>query len=129
MKLQRTLTVTALLAILLMTFHLTDDVLYHGGMPAMEFFAGVLILVIWLCGATVLAGRRSGYVIVLLGSLIGLGIPIVHIAGAGGHINAGIEKSDDAYFFVWTLMTLGVTALFSIVLSILGLWRGSLAER
>jgi hypothetical protein len=123
------LTVAALLAILLATFHLSDDVLYHGGMSATEFFAAVLILVIWLCGATVLAGRQAGYVMVLLGSLVGLVVPIVHIAGAGGHINGGIEKSGDAYFFVWTLMTLAVTSLFSIVLSVLGLWRGSSSAR
>jgi hypothetical protein len=30
------------------------------------------ILVVWLYGTLVLAGKRSGYVIILLGSLLGL---------------------------------------------------------
>ena len=39
-------------------------------------------------------------------------------AGVGG----AIAKSSGAFFFIWTLLALGVTALFSIVLSVRGLW-------
>ncbi len=38
--------------------------------------------------------------------------------GVGGEI----AKSSGAYFFVWTLLALGVTATFSVILSVRGLW-------
>jgi hypothetical protein len=40
-------------------------------------------------------------------------------AGVGG----AIARSSGAFFFIWTLLALGVTALFSIILSACGLWR------
>jgi hypothetical protein len=40
-------------------------------------------------------------------------------AGVGG----AIAKSSGAFFFIWTLLALGVTALFSVILSVRGLWH------
>jgi hypothetical protein len=40
-------------------------------------------------------------------------------AGVGG----AIAKSNGAFFFIWTLLALGVTALFSVILSVRGLWE------
>src|SRR5437667_71069 len=39
-------------------------------------------------------------------------------AGVGGEI----AKASGAFFFVWTLLALGVTAIFSLILSVRGLW-------
>lgn len=122
MKSLAALTVASLLSILFMTFHLTDDILYHGGMRPIGFMVSVLIPVVWLYGTLVLAGRPAGYIIVALGSLLVLIIPVVHIMGAGGVINGGIAKSGAPFFFVWTLMALSITAIFSLLLSLLGLW-------
>jgi len=69
----------------------------------------------------VLAEKRSGYVIILLGSLLGLLVPVIHMKGAG--VGGAIAKSSGAFFFIWTLLALGVTALFSIILSARGLWE------
>ena len=33
-----------------------------------------------------------------------------------------IAKSSGGFFFVWTLLALGVTAVFSLILSARGLW-------
>jgi len=82
----------------------------------------VLILVVWLYGTLVLAERRSGYVIILLGSLLGLVVPVIHMMGKGVGVGGNIAKSSGAFFFVWTLIALGVTALFSVILSARGLW-------
>jgi hypothetical protein len=82
----------------------------------------VPILVVWLYGTLVLAERRSGYVIILLGSLLGLLVPVIHMRGAG--VGGAIAKSSGAFFFIWTLLALGVTALFSVILSVRGLWEG-----
>jgi hypothetical protein len=115
-----TVTGASLISILLLTLHLTDDILHHGGMTAIGFSTSVLISVVWLYGALVLAGRRSGYIIIVLGSLAALAVPVAHITGARGVLNATMAKSDDAFFFIWTLMALSVTALFSLVLGLLG---------
>jgi len=65
------------------------------------------------------AERRSGYVILLLGSLLGSGVPVIHMMGKGV---GAIAKSSGGFFFVWTLLALGVTAVFSLILSARGLW-------
>jgi hypothetical protein len=33
-----------------------------------------------------------------------------------------VANSSGTFFWVWTLITLGVTALFSVILSVRGLW-------
>ena len=58
----------------------------------------------------------------LLASLLSLGVPILHMRGKGVGIASGIATSSGGFFFVWTLIALGVTALFSVILSARGLW-------
>ena len=116
------LVIASVLSILFMTFHLTDDIV-RGMEPGTLFdLIAVPILVVWLYGTLVLAERRSGYVIILLGSLLGLGIPVIHMMGKGVGVGGNIANSSRAFFFVWTLLALGVTALFSVILSVRGLW-------
>ena len=69
------------------------------------------------------AERRAGYIIVLLGSLLGPVVPVVHMKGASGVVGGEIGKSTQAFFFVWTLLALGVTAMMSVVLSACALCR------
>ncbi len=107
------LTITSLLSILFMTFHLTDDIIRGMASGGVSNLFGVLILVVWLYGTLVLAERRSGYVIILLGSLLGLVVPVIYMMGKGVGVGGNIAKSNGAFFFVWTLIALGVTALFS----------------
>jgi hypothetical protein len=121
MKQNVALTIASLLSILVMTFHLTDDVV-RGMEPGTIANLIVLpILVVQLYGTLVLLGKRSGYVIILLGSLLLLVVPVVHMKGAG--VGGAIAKSDGAFFFIWTLLALGVTALFSVILAARGLWE------
>src|SRR5919205_483546 len=123
MKHNHTLTIASMLSLVLLTLHLADDIVRGfepGGLA--NLVGGVLISVVWLYGTLVLAGRRSGYVIILLGSLLGLFVPYVHMRGKGVGIASGIANSSGGFFFVWTLLALGVTALFSVVLAARGLW-------
>jgi hypothetical protein len=115
------LTITSLLSILLMTFHLSDDIVrgFEPGGP--KNITGVLMMVVWMYGATVLAGRRSGYIIMLLGAILGSGVPVVHMIGKG-LVGGRIANSSGILFWVWTLITLQVTAIFSLILSARGLW-------
>ena len=118
------LTIASLLSILLVTFHFTSDTL-HAKLGTAEAGGATLvavpILVVWLYGTLVLAERRSGYVIMLVGSLFAMLLPIIHVMGAGGVFHGAIAKSSGAFLFVWTLHALGVAAMFSVILSIRGL--------
>ena len=122
MKQNHMLTIASLLSILLMTFHLADDIIRGMASGQVSNLFGVVILVVWLYGALVLGERRAGYIITLLGSLLGFGIPIIHMMGKGVGVGGNIAKSSGGFFFVWTLIALGVTALFSVILSVRGLW-------
>ncbi|MDQ1593058.1 MAG: hypothetical protein QOG71_3685 [Pyrinomonadaceae bacterium] len=118
------LTIASLLSILLFSFHLADDIV-HGMEPGglNNLIGGSLIMVVWLYGTLVLAERRSGYVIMLLGSLLSFGVPIIHMKGKGVGIASGIAQSSGGFRFVWMLIALGVTALFCVILSARGLWN------
>ncbi len=117
------LVVASLLSVLFITLHTADDIV-RGMEPGTLFDLIVVpILVVWLYGTLVLGERRSGYVIILLGSLLGLVVPVIHMKGKGVGVASGIANSSGGFFFVWTLIALGVTALFSIVLSARALWE------
>jgi len=123
MKLRVPLTIASLLAILCMTLHLADDIVrgFEGGGPAN--LLSVPILVTWLYGTLVLAERRAGYVIVLVASVLGVYVPVLHFRAQGGVAGGGIAASPGAFFWVWTLIALGVSAAFSAVLAAHGLWN------
>ena len=122
MKRNDMLTVASLLSVLFMTFHLADDIVRGMEPGGLSNLTAAPILVVLLYGTLVLAERRSGYVIILLGSLLLLAVPVIHMKGKGVGVASGIANSSGGFFFVWTLIALGVTALFSIVLSARGLW-------
>ena len=121
MKHKVTLTVSSLLSILFMALHLSDDIVRGIETGGISTLGGVLILVVWLYGTLVLAERRSGYIIVLLGSIGGAAVPLIHMMGAG-LVGGRIANSSGVFFWVWTLIALNVTAIFSVILSARGLW-------
>jgi hypothetical protein len=116
------LTVASLLSILFFTLHLTDDIVRGIEPGTLRNLSAVPTSVVWLYGTLVLAERRSGYIITLLGSLLGLVLPVLHMMGKGVGLGSNVGKSSGAFFFVWTLIAVGVTALFSAILSVQGLW-------
>ena len=120
MKENVTLTIASLLSILFVTFHLADDIIRGMEKGGVSTLVAVPILVVWLYGTLVLAERRSGYVIILLGSLLGVLVTVIHMKGAG--VGGAIAQSSGAFFFIWTLYALGVTSLFSVILAVRGLW-------
>jgi hypothetical protein len=115
------LTIASLLSILFTTLHTADDIVRGMEPGTLSDLILVPILVVWLYGTLVLAEKRSGYVIILLGSLLGLVVPVVHMKGAG--VGGAIARSSGGFFFIWILLALGVTSLFSVILSARGLWE------
>ena len=122
MKQNVILTISSLLSILFFTLHLSDDIVRGFEPGGFKHLSGMLTLVVWLYGTLVLTGRRPGYIVILLGSLLGLLMPLAHMRGAG-LAGGRIANSSGSFFFVWTLLAVGVTALFSVILSVQGLWR------
>ena len=121
MKRNLMLTMTSLLTTLFFTFHWADDIVRGMAPGGVSGLGGVAILVVWLYGTLVLGERRSGYIIMLLGSICGLGILVLHMKGAG-LVGGRIANSSGVFFWVWTLITVGVTSTFSLILSARGLW-------
>src|SRR2546421_11469238 len=103
MKQNAILVVTSLLSILLLTLHITDDIV-RGISKAEPSNIALLVLAVFLYGTLVLAERRSGHVIMLLVGLFAAGMPVIHMRGA--HYGE-IAKSPGGFFFVWTLWALG----------------------
>ena len=117
------LTITSLILVLFLTFHLADDIrrgFEPGGLS--NLVGTVLITVVWLYGILVLAERRSGYIIMLLLSLFSLVVPYVHMKGRGVGVTSKIANFSGHFFFVWTLLAIGVLGLFSAILAARGLW-------
>jgi uncharacterized membrane protein YecN with MAPEG domain len=110
------LTISSLVSILLMTFHITDDIVRGLDAVGPQNLFGVLIFLVWLIGTLLLSGRLSGYIIMLLGGAFALLMPILHLSGT--RIEE-IVRSSGGFFFFWCVFVLGVIGAFSIVLSIL----------
>jgi hypothetical protein len=118
MKQHALLVVASLLSLLLLTLHITDDIV-RGISKAESSNTALAVLVVLLYGTLVLAERRSGHVIMLLIGLFAAGMPVIHMRGA--HYPE-IARSAGGFFFVWTLWALGGVGGLTFVLSARGLW-------
>ena len=115
-----TLSIATLLTIILLPFHIGGDIALgfdRGG--AGLVYVVVPILLLLSCGALLLAERRSGYIIMFLGGLVALGMPVIH---RNNGFTATVARSPGGLFFMWTLVTLGVTGGLAMILSARGLW-------
>jgi hypothetical protein len=122
MKQTAILVIMSLLSILFLTLHLTDDIVRGFEKGGVSNLTAVPLVVVWLYGTLLLAERRSGHIIILLFSLLGSYVPVVHFMGKGVGDHSRVANSSGAFFFVWTLIAIGVTSLFSVILSVRGLW-------
>jgi hypothetical protein len=118
MKQNAIVVVTSLLSLLLLTLHITDDIV-RGISKAEPSKTALLVLVMFLYGTLVLAERRLGHVIMLLVGFFAAGMPVIHMSGA--HYGE-IAKSPGGFFFVWTLWALGGLGGLTFILSAQGLW-------
>ena len=124
MKANALLSITSLLSIVLLTFHLADDVLLGKDVLDIGRLSIYLpIIAVWLCGTLLLIGRRSGYIVCFLGALIGLSVVAIHASGT-----TGIHGT---FLHVWLLIAIGSASLFSLILAAVGLidLRGSAHPR
>ena len=118
MKQNVMLPIASLLSLLLLTLHITDDIV-RGISKAESSNIALAVLAVLLYGTLVLAERRSGHVIMLLVGLLAAAMPVMHMRGA--HYGE-IAKSPGGFFFVWTLWALGGLGGLTFVLAARGLW-------
>ena len=121
MKNNLTLTILSLLSIALVLFHVADDIRIGVSPPGLSNLILIAIAVVWLYGTLTLAGRTSGYIIILLGSMLGTVIPVIHMSGPNGMVGPHLTKAGGIFFFVWTNLALGVTCVYSALLAARGL--------
>lgn len=123
MKPNAMLSSASLFSLLFLTFHLADDIVRGFEPGGLANLVGVvLISTVWLCGAVLLSDRRSGHIIMLVGALLSLFVPYVHMKGKGVGITSRLGGTSGHFFFVWTLLALGAIGLFTVILATRGLW-------
>jgi hypothetical protein len=118
MKRNELLTIASLLSILLLTLHVTDDIV-RGISKAEPSNIALVVLVVLLYGTLMLSERPLGHVIMLLVGIFAAAMPVIHMRGV--HYPE-IAKSPGGFFFVWTLWALGALGGFTFILSAQGLW-------
>ena len=122
MKQSVLLSASSLLTLIFLSVHHADDVVRGFAPGKFSNLIPIFFMVFWLWVTTlVLAERRSGYILILVLCLLASGIPVIHMQGPG--IAGGrIANSHGAFFFVWTLIMIGATSLFSALLAARELW-------
>jgi hypothetical protein len=113
-----TLKITSLLSVLLFAFHWADEISRGMEVGTLSAFGGVVILVVWLSGTLVLGDRRSGYIISLIGGILGLGVLVLHMSGKGMMGGRIAPNSPGAFFWAITLVVLGTTSTISAILAV-----------
>ena len=120
MKHDRLLLITSLLSIFVISLHFTDDIVRGISAAGFENVGAIVILLVWVLGTLLLNGRLVGYIIMLLGGVFAAAMPVLHMRGARF---PEIVQGPGGFFFLWTLIILGVTGTFSIILAILCVWN------
>ena len=112
------LKITSLLSLVLLTLHVTDDIV-RGISKAEPSNTALIVLAVLLYGTLVLAERRWGHVIMFLVGLFAVAMPVMHMRGA--HYPE-IAASPGGFFFVWILWALGALGGVTMIFSVRGLW-------
>src|SRR5262249_50961178 len=98
--------------------HIAEDIVLGFAPGGLVNLAAIGILAVYLSAALLWSDRRWGLAILLLGSLLAVAMPVLHMTGAG----VGVRRSAGAFFFVWTLYALGVIGTFGVIVSARALW-------
>lgn len=113
MKQKDLLTVLSLIAIVLTSMHVADDYVHGFDLHVVDNPYAILIFVGWSSGVLLLRDRLVGRVIMLLGGVIAIAMPVIHLNGRG----YGVEflRADGALRFIWTLYLLGTIGALILI--------------
>jgi hypothetical protein len=122
MKHHVTLLITSVLSTVLFALHWCDEISRGLAPGTLQGVGGIAILVVWLCGPLLLGERRSGYIMMLVGGILGLGVVLLHMSGHG-MVGGRIANTSGIFFWVVTLIMMSMTASMSVILAAYGLIR------
>lgn len=111
----------SLLTLVLLTVHLTHDVMRQAE-GSVTYPVPVLLFALWLYATLMLSDRVVGYIIMLFGGLFGAAMILVHADGI-------VVGKSGGFFFVWTLFALSATGWVTMALSVHGLWTSLRSRR
>ena len=117
MKHSAVLTVTSLLSILLLTIHVTDDIVRGFDQWHRWSFLFSVFLAVVMYASLFLTERRWGLVFIFIGGLGAALMPVIH-SGAGR-----VAKSSGGFLFLWTLFALGAIGTLTAILAVRGWLR------
>ena len=110
MRQNLTLTIFAFLSLVLSLIHITQDTMFDkAGVDKAGTAIILSIMIVYLYGITELAGKRTGYAIMVLGGLASAYMPFLHNMGP-----IGTAKGFD---FIFVLFAMGTTGIFSAILA------------
>jgi hypothetical protein len=112
----RLLTLLSVFAMALLAVHLADDFILGFDKSVLASPYPIGIWVVWLWGLVLWRDRLGGRIILLLGGLMALGMPIIHIHGRG--FGDDFVHSGAALRFIWILYTLGAIGPLMIILAV-----------
>ena len=115
MKTNDLLAQMSLISLVLVSIHIPDDYVHGLDTHVLDNPYGVLILVLWAVGLFLLRERLVGCIILLLGGLVAVAMPIIHL---NGHYPPNFATSDGAFRFVWTLYAVGTTGSLTVILAL-----------
>lgn len=104
----------SLISLLLVSIHVPDDYVHGFDKHVVDNPYAILIFVAWGCGLLLLRERLLGRIILLLGGVIAVAMPIMHL---NGHYPPDFAASDGAFRFIWTLYALGTTGSLTVILA------------
>lgn len=121
MKHHVALGITSLLLSLLLLIHVADDIARGLDTAKPAVLIALLVVGVWMYAAMILAGRRSGQILLILQAVLGVGVCFIHLEGR--HINE-IARTNGGIFFMSTLFTIGAASFVAFILGVQGLVSG-----
>ena len=104
----------SLATLLFMVLHMTSDVIEQA-VGHVKYPIPVAVFVVWLYGTLMLSERVSGYIIMLLGGIIGAGMIVLHSPGF-------VVTKTGGFFAVWILFMVATLGWFTAILAARALW-------
>ena len=126
MKRHVMLRVTSLVSAVLLTLHISQDIVFGLDRAGLNHLVGVGIILVIVCGTLLWSHRWFGRVIMLLGGVMSAGMLPLHMRNG---LRPEFLQASGALLFIWTLYLLGVMGFFSIILAVLELRRPSAEPR
>jgi hypothetical protein len=116
------LTITSLLSLLLLSLHITHDMVLGLDVAGPSSMVGIAILIIFAIGPLLLREHLVGRILILLGALGAMGMPVLHTQGRSF---PDVVRGEGGFFFFWTLMMLGITGTLALIMIVLEFWKGA----